>query len=399
MGWGSSVKRSQLPFTAVVPSLDTVPRNTECFIYALCEPNETDGVQRVRYVGMTRHALSARLRQHYADAARGGQTHRARWMRRLLSEGNKVTIELLEVVHRANRDNAEQWWIGFYGYGQVGSRLCNHSAGGGGPLNPTPETREKMSRAAVARLADINARARLSAIAKKQWRVPGAREKFSQLARDRWTHEERARQSEALKRTWEKPGSRVKLVEAIRRRMSTPEARERERQRMLGKKASPETRLKQSQSLIASWSLDPVRRSRNGQYSKDRWKDETFRAKTSAAIAVATSTPEHRARRSMVARRVFGTPEARERSRQFGLARRGIIASSQTREKLSAALKGKTCEDSRRAVLTWAQVREIRARSASGETRTSLSVSYQVSRATIFDVVENRRWREDADRA
>ncbi len=359
-------------------------------IYALCDSREADPVRCVRYVGFTTQALNQRLKQHYADARGGGRTHRARWMRSLARQGVPVVIVLLEVVPQRDRDAAEQWWIARYGFQQTGSRLCNHSSGGGGPLNPDAEARENMRRAAVARMAVPEARARLSAAGKAQWQNPEYRARAAAASQAKWTAEARARASVLARQRWLNKDAEDQARTVAR--MDTPRARALARQRALGRTTSSETRAKQSLAAIASWVAADARRALASREISARYSDAAYRARHAAAIKRAASTPEERARRSLVAQRVFGSLESRERSRRLGLAHKGVTRSTETRDKLSAILTGRGGEQSRRAVLTWPQVHEIRRRSADGVSRIQLAREFHVARTTVYDIVVKKTW-------
>jgi hypothetical protein len=231
-------------------------------IYALCDSRESDPVARVRYVGVTTRTVAVRLKQHYAAAKAGDQTHRGRWMRSLIRQGVPITAEVLEVVPQSDCDAAEQRWIVHYGYQTPWSRLCNHSAGGGGPLNPDEETRAKMRRAAVARMAIPTVRARLSEAAKAQWLAPDARARFTKASRAGWTEVARAGASASARQRWVNRDAEDKARTVAQ--MDTPRARALTRQRSRGRKNSSDTRAKQSRAARAWWATVGTRRTASG---------------------------------------------------------------------------------------------------------------------------------------
>ena len=72
------------------------------WIYVLCDPRETDPVQRVRYVGVTTKSVGVRLSghlheaRHFYDTRGGRQTHKANWIRSLLDEGVLPVAEVVD---------------------------------------------------------------------------------------------------------------------------------------------------------------------------------------------------------------------------------------------------------------------------------------------------------------
>jgi len=107
----------------------------DVYIYALCDPRD----DVIRYVGRTVN-LKDRYRSHLR--AKWG-THRCCWIKGLKEIGLKPKMIVLEVVDESKCRSAEMWWIAHLK--DVGYDLTNHSDGGDGILNPTPDTREKMS--------------------------------------------------------------------------------------------------------------------------------------------------------------------------------------------------------------------------------------------------------------
>src|SRR3990167_10832280 len=105
------------------------------YIYALCDPRD----DAIRYVGRTVN-LKDRYRNHLK--AKWG-THRCCWIKGLKAIGLKPKMTVLEIVREAECRKAEIWWIAHLR--ENGYDLTNHSDGGDGILNPTPDTRERMS--------------------------------------------------------------------------------------------------------------------------------------------------------------------------------------------------------------------------------------------------------------
>ena len=107
----------------------------DVYIYALCDPRDDS----IRYVGRTVN-LKDRYKNHLR--AKWG-THRCCWIKGLKEFGLKPKMTILEIVEESECRESEIWWI--MHLRENGCDLTNHSDGGDGLLNPTPDTRKKMS--------------------------------------------------------------------------------------------------------------------------------------------------------------------------------------------------------------------------------------------------------------
>ena len=105
-------------------------------VYALKDPRN----DKVRYVGVTREPLWRRLSNHISEKEK---THKSCWIKSLLNDGVRPTIELLADVDNSLRSEAEIGWIKFFR--QIGADLVNSTDGGEGSPNPSEETRKKIS--------------------------------------------------------------------------------------------------------------------------------------------------------------------------------------------------------------------------------------------------------------
>lgn len=110
-------------------------------IYGLVDPETPDVL---RYIGQTKKVLKARLREHIADAKRGQDNYRCRWIRSLLALGRKPEVILVEIVTKATVAEDEKRLIAKYK-----TTLTNTTAGGDGTLDMHPEAiaRAKANRA------------------------------------------------------------------------------------------------------------------------------------------------------------------------------------------------------------------------------------------------------------
>jgi len=105
-------------------------------IYVLIDPRNGE----FRYIGMTKNGVS-RPKEHTKES-KYGDTHKARWIRKLQSLNLKYKIGILQELKRLDQlAAAEIKWISFYR--GCGARLTNATDGGDGLLNPTKEVRAK----------------------------------------------------------------------------------------------------------------------------------------------------------------------------------------------------------------------------------------------------------------
>ena len=107
----------------------------DVYIYALCDPRD----DAIRYVGRTVNPKD-RYRNHLKAK---WNTHRCCWIIGLKELGLMPKMFILEVTDDENCRNSETWWIKHLR--ENGHDLTNHSDGGDGLLNPTQDTRNKMS--------------------------------------------------------------------------------------------------------------------------------------------------------------------------------------------------------------------------------------------------------------
>ena len=114
-------------------------------IYVLVDPRKKN---EYRYVGKTQAKLARRLSGHIYDAVKPANilkhTHRLHWLRKLISEGVKPEIILLEIVDSSKENDQEIYWIARLK--KEGHKLTNSTKGGDG-VEFTPEVRKKISEA------------------------------------------------------------------------------------------------------------------------------------------------------------------------------------------------------------------------------------------------------------
>lgn len=113
-------------------------------IYLLRDPRDST----VRYVGVTSQTLDQRLRAHISDAKydvkRGKDTYRSRWIRSVLDQFLRPSIELIEKVPEEVWAEREVHWIDYYK--RLGFLLTNSSVGGRGTrgYKHTEQTKERL---------------------------------------------------------------------------------------------------------------------------------------------------------------------------------------------------------------------------------------------------------------
>ncbi len=187
-------------------------------IYALVDPR----TGAIRYIGITSKILKRRLSAHIAVAKAGEQTHRAAWIRNLLSQALTPAIVLLQETDDVAR---EAYWIAEYR--AMGADLTNGTAGGEGLPNPSPETRQRISQAMKARMGtDASKEIIRQANRRREW-SPESIERRREYMRARMSApESRAHISELLKGRPKSAHTRKLIGDAARNRVVTDAARE-----------------------------------------------------------------------------------------------------------------------------------------------------------------------------
>lgn len=108
------------------------------FVYTLADPRDAESV---RYVGICLNPRR-RLASHLSQCERG-RTRRANWVRKVKRAGLVPVMAIVEEVDGPDWGARERAWIVRL-RGQ-GYDLVNANEGGRGGLNPSAETRQKMS--------------------------------------------------------------------------------------------------------------------------------------------------------------------------------------------------------------------------------------------------------------
>lgn len=113
-------------------------------VYCLVDPE-------VRYIGVTKHPLQHRLREHFFEAKDKPNSHKGRWITKMLREGSKISIVLIARVRVEEWQDVERTLIAEFR--RKGARLINQTDGGEGArgLTHTEETKRKISESSKAR--------------------------------------------------------------------------------------------------------------------------------------------------------------------------------------------------------------------------------------------------------
>lgn len=156
-------------------------RDKPVLIYGLIDPRNNE----LRYVGKTENNLLARLRSHVHRAVVERPTlHVSRWLATMISDGVRPEIMLLETVPiGGDWIEAECFWI--EAMRALGCRMTNLTPGGDFGGVPTPEYRERLSRAMKGRIITPEARAKISEANKGRKLTDETREKIAEASRAR----------------------------------------------------------------------------------------------------------------------------------------------------------------------------------------------------------------------
>jgi len=107
-------------------------------IYVLSDPITGE----IRYVGVTRQELRARLTEHVKESNFKRTSHRHKWIYSLTRKGLRPTISQIEIVEESMRNEREKYWIAELG---KTCNLVNATEGGEGLINPSQAVRNKIA--------------------------------------------------------------------------------------------------------------------------------------------------------------------------------------------------------------------------------------------------------------
>jgi hypothetical protein len=100
--------------------------NETTFIYSLNDPDTNE----IRYVGWTQNTKQ-RFANHIYEAthpeySNSPDSHKNKWLRKILSQGKKPTISVIEITVFSKHEDRERFWIDYYGR----ENLTNGTDGG-----------------------------------------------------------------------------------------------------------------------------------------------------------------------------------------------------------------------------------------------------------------------------
>ena len=237
-------------------------------LYGLHDGNPDD----VRYVGVTTRALEERLKGHLKESQRDANTYKRRWIQKAMAEGHKIGIVALDHAEsKADLMRLEQFWIMVLG--ALGARLTNATAGGDGLLNPSPETRAKMSKAHTNLSPDTLAKLSKGHLAWWANVSPEERRAWGLKVSGHTDDERSARSQKMLAARYAGHVNRTPK-EKREIRNAANRARYAKQSVLLGReRRSEETKEKMSSAQLARWSdlPTPTREARTRALSTSRW--------------------------------------------------------------------------------------------------------------------------------
>ena len=251
------------------------------YIYAL----KCSDTLQVRYIGKARNPKK-RLWGHVSEAKKGANTHKNNWLNKLLSEGKRPKVEVVEETTDEKWEERERFWIAFY----KNDYLTNATPGGEGGgmakgFKHSAETIAKMQAAAAGRAIKPETKAKLAAANLGKKHSPEAKDKVSSASTGRQHTEE----------------AKAKIAAAHLGKVRTLESCSKQATANTGKRQALETIAKKSASLKAFYA-DPEARKRVSEAGRGKKRSLETRAKIAAANLGAKRSPEARAAMSAAAK-------------------------------------------------------------------------------------------------
>lgn len=308
-------------------------------IYALTDPRTDE----IRYVGKSSSGLRRPGHHGARSVLAKDSTHKGNWIRGLVAAGLRYGVRVLEELpavaalpaseRRDAMDAAERRWIA---HGRsMGWPLTNLTEGGDGGGAPSPETREKLSRAQKGKKLSAEHLANLRA---NHATGPLSEEHKAKIRESCNRPAAIARMSEANRGRKRTPEHQAKLAAANKGRSASPEARAKMSAAHKGKKRSLETiekiraakRGKPQPAHLAAYNASDA----NKEHL--RRLHEAARGRANSAVVGIPLTEEHRAKLSAALSGRKFSPETIERMR-LGQQRRQAAARAAREEAASTA--------------------------------------------------------------
>ena len=188
-------------------------------IYALCCK---DSPKSYRYIGKTKfNEPKQRLAKHVVNAQRGEKYPVYDWMRKY--EGQVIAVCIETNIPDQDIDKREMYYIAKFK--SEGHKLLNLTDGGGGIVNPSQATREKMAKSATGKTQSIETRVKISIASKGRVMSEKTRKKISES-------------NKGKKRS---PEAKAKISAAGKGRVIPIEVREKVSKSNIGKHTGPTT--------------------------------------------------------------------------------------------------------------------------------------------------------------
>jgi len=295
-----------------------MPDECSFLIYALTDPRTDE----IRYVGKSSSGLRRPGHHGARSVLSKDHTHKGNWLRGLVAAGLRYGVRVLEKLpavaalppteRRDAMDAAERRWIA---HGRAeGWPLTNLTDGGDGGFFPTPEHRERLSRAMKGRKLSPEHLANLRA---NHARGPLSEEHKAKIRESCNRPEAIARMSEANQGRKRTPEHQAKLTASQKGRGPSPEAHAKAVAALKGKKRSPETiekiratKRKQGQPQhFAAYNVSEA----NKEHL--RRLHEAARGRSNSAVVGIPLTDAHRAKISTALKGRKFSPETIERMR------------------------------------------------------------------------------------
>jgi len=205
-------------------------------LYALAYPSP-DCSGEIRYVGTTKAGIDVRAGGHFKAAAAGVRRPVYDWIRKLWGAG--LMPEVCDMGPGSGPDEVAL----IAALRKSGARLLNCTDGGDGCVNPSTETRAKISATGLGRIRSPETQAKISAARKGYIHSPETRARMSEAKKGRiYSPEHRAKISAAKKGRTQTPEHRANLSAARKGRIRSPETRAKMSAAAMGRIFTPEHR-------------------------------------------------------------------------------------------------------------------------------------------------------------
>lgn len=157
----------------------------------------------------------------------------------------------------------------------------------------------------------------------------------------------------------------------------------------IGYKFTEEAKLKISLANSGRFVSDVTKKKISDSSSK-KWADEKYREKQSKSRKEAWNKIGYRESRKKTAKKYWQSDEGLKRKEEISKLMSGSIRTDEHKNKLKNLYQG---EKSMTAKLTENDVLIIRYRYLTGEGQTKISLDYPITNQTVYDIVNNRRWK------